>query len=81
MDAEIVAGWDFGRIIPCHGDVVEGDAKKKWIQTFEKVSVCAGRARVQGDLGMGFECVDLAHLSPLTHAQYLTPEGKSRFRS
>lgn len=42
-DAEVVAGWDFQRIIPCHGDLVQGgDVRQKWIDTFVKVS---GRAR------------------------------------
>ncbi|KAF8882181.1 hypothetical protein CPB84DRAFT_1827901 [Gymnopilus junonius] len=26
-DAKIVSGWDFNRIIPCHGDVIETNAK------------------------------------------------------
>lgn len=25
--AKVVAGWDVERIIPCHGDVIEGKAK------------------------------------------------------
>jgi len=29
-DAVAVAGWDFERIIPCHGDVIETDGKKAW---------------------------------------------------
>ncbi|KAF9480963.1 hypothetical protein BDN70DRAFT_876978 [Pholiota conissans] len=29
-DAKTVSGWDFQRIIPCHGDVIETDAKKAW---------------------------------------------------
>jgi len=29
-DAKIVAGWDFERIIPCHGDVIEKDGKAAW---------------------------------------------------
>ncbi|KAF8201402.1 hypothetical protein BJ912DRAFT_945278 [Pholiota molesta] len=29
-DAKVVSNWDFERIIPCHGDVIESDAKKAW---------------------------------------------------
>lgn len=28
--AKVVSGWQFERIIPCHGDVIEKDAKKIW---------------------------------------------------
>ncbi|TIB39473.1 hypothetical protein E3P86_01115 [Wallemia ichthyophaga] len=37
-EAEIkqVYDWDFNRIIPCHGDVIENDGKKAWYQVFEK---------------------------------------------
>ncbi|KAK0449588.1 uncharacterized protein EV420DRAFT_1338429 [Desarmillaria tabescens] len=28
--AKTVDGWDFQRIIPCHGDVIEKDAKQAW---------------------------------------------------
>jgi len=34
-DAKTVAGWDFDRIIPCHGDVIEKNAKKAWEDTFK----------------------------------------------
>lgn len=38
-DAETVAKWQFNRIVPCHGDVVQGgDVRQKWIETFAKVS-------------------------------------------
>ena len=49
-DAKTVAGWDFERIIPCHGvsrgtttfvtpspilqDVIERDAKKAWLEAY-----------------------------------------------
>ncbi|GAA6040839.1 hypothetical protein JCM8097_007741 [Rhodosporidiobolus ruineniae] len=33
--AKRVAGWDFNRIIPCHGDVIEADAKKAWLDTYK----------------------------------------------
>lgn len=36
-DAEAVAAWDFERIIPCHGDVIEKDAKKAFLDTYSKV--------------------------------------------
>ncbi|TFK28562.1 hypothetical protein FA15DRAFT_753462 [Coprinopsis marcescibilis] len=29
-DATKVLGWDFERIIPCHGDVIETNAKESW---------------------------------------------------
>jgi hypothetical protein len=29
-DAKTVASWDFHRIIPCHGDVIEVDGYKAW---------------------------------------------------
>ncbi|KAG2358288.1 hypothetical protein BDR07DRAFT_1295481, partial [Suillus spraguei] len=29
-DATTVANWDFNRIIPCHGDVIETDGNKMW---------------------------------------------------
>lgn len=34
--ARIVSGWDFQRIIPCHGAVIEGEeAKKAWNSAFD----------------------------------------------
>ncbi|TFK41494.1 hypothetical protein BDQ12DRAFT_678086 [Crucibulum laeve] len=35
-DAKIVAGWDFERIIMCHGDVIEKDGKKAWSTAYSK---------------------------------------------
>ncbi|TCD65752.1 hypothetical protein EIP91_002236 [Steccherinum ochraceum] len=35
-DAKTVAGWDFERIIMCHGDIIEKDAKKAWESAFAK---------------------------------------------
>jgi len=34
-DAKTVAGWDFNRIIPCHGDVIEETGKKAWEDTYK----------------------------------------------
>jgi len=34
-DAKIVAGWDFERVIPCHGDVIENDGDKAWREAFK----------------------------------------------
>ncbi|KAA1479350.1 hypothetical protein DENSPDRAFT_886669 [Dentipellis sp. KUC8613] len=34
-DAKTVAGWDFNRIIPCHGDVIEEDGNKAWRSAFK----------------------------------------------
>ncbi|TDL23529.1 hypothetical protein BD410DRAFT_787372 [Rickenella mellea] len=33
-DASAVAEWDFDRIIPCHGDVIETDGKNAWKAAF-----------------------------------------------
>lgn len=37
-DAEAVASWDFERIIVAHGDSIEKDAKKVFLEAFSKVS-------------------------------------------
>ncbi len=34
-DANFVAKWDFDRIIPCHGDVIETGGKKAWVSAYE----------------------------------------------
>jgi len=34
-DAKTVAGWDFERIIPCHGDVIETNAKQAWKDAYK----------------------------------------------
>jgi len=34
-DAKTVAEWDFERIIPCHGDVIEKDGNKAWRELFK----------------------------------------------
>jgi hypothetical protein len=34
-DAKVVAAWDFDRIIPCHGDVVETGGKQVWLDAFQ----------------------------------------------
>ncbi|KIJ30807.1 hypothetical protein M422DRAFT_267638 [Sphaerobolus stellatus SS14] len=33
-DVQTVASWDFDRIIPCHGDVIEDKAKEAWKTAF-----------------------------------------------
>jgi hypothetical protein len=33
-DAKAVQEWDFERIIPCHGDVVEKNARKAWERAY-----------------------------------------------
>ncbi|THH30563.1 hypothetical protein EUX98_g3624 [Antrodiella citrinella] len=38
-DAKAVAEWDFERIIMCHGDVIEKDAKKAWESAFSRYLV------------------------------------------
>ncbi|KAK7683522.1 hypothetical protein QCA50_013356 [Cerrena zonata] len=35
-NAKTVAFWDFERIIPCHGDVIEKDAKKAWKAAYKR---------------------------------------------
>ncbi|KAF9226374.1 hypothetical protein BS17DRAFT_749779 [Gyrodon lividus] len=34
-DARTVASWDFDRIIPCHGDVIERDGNKAWKDAYK----------------------------------------------
>jgi len=34
-DAKTVAEWDFERIIPCHGDVIEKDGNKAWREAYK----------------------------------------------
>lgn len=34
-DAKTVAGWDFDRIIPCHGDVIETGGNKAWRDAYK----------------------------------------------
>ncbi|KIY72993.1 hypothetical protein CYLTODRAFT_417504 [Cylindrobasidium torrendii FP15055 ss-10] len=34
-DAQTVNGWDFDRIVPCHGDVLETGGKKAWADGFK----------------------------------------------
>ncbi|KAF7790006.1 hypothetical protein EIP86_000954 [Pleurotus ostreatoroseus] len=34
--AKTVSEWEFDRIIPCHGDVIETDAKKAWSSAFAR---------------------------------------------
>lgn len=35
-DSKAVAAWDFDRIIPCHGDVIEGKGKEAWLEVFKQ---------------------------------------------
>jgi len=34
-DAKTVAGWNFTRVIPCHGDVIEGTGKQAWEEVYK----------------------------------------------
>ncbi|KAJ7255272.1 hypothetical protein C8J57DRAFT_1345940 [Mycena rebaudengoi] len=34
-DVKTVASWNFSRIIPCHGDVLETGAKKAWLDAYK----------------------------------------------
>ncbi|KAF4581266.1 hypothetical protein EYR40_002852 [Pleurotus pulmonarius] len=36
QDARTVAEWDFERVIPCHGDVIETEGKKAWVTAYSK---------------------------------------------
>jgi len=57
-DAEVVAGWDFERIVPSHGDSIEKDAKKNWLVAFSKV-----REDLEKDTRMVF-CMSILTISP-----------------
>jgi len=35
-DAKVVESWDFDTVIPCHGDVIEGNGKEAWRSTWKK---------------------------------------------
>jgi len=35
-DAKTVASWNFERIIPCHGDVIEGNGHEAWVSAYSK---------------------------------------------
>lgn len=35
-DAKTVASWDFERVIPCHGDVIDAWGKEAWVAAFSK---------------------------------------------
>ena len=35
-DVNVVSDWDFDRLVPCHGDVMEAGAKKFWNDLYEK---------------------------------------------
>lgn len=35
--AEVVSGWEWDRLIPCHGEVLETGGKHAWNETFKKV--------------------------------------------
>jgi hypothetical protein len=34
-DAKVVSGWDFDRLIPCHGEIAETGGKALWNSQFE----------------------------------------------
>jgi len=36
-DAKVVSSWDFDRLIPCHGDVMETGAKKYWVALYQRL--------------------------------------------
>jgi len=38
-DAKTVAGWEFQRIIPCHGDVVETNGTAVWKEVYARYLV------------------------------------------
>jgi len=34
-DAKVVASWDFDTIVPCHGEVMEGNGKNAWLEAYK----------------------------------------------
>ncbi|OLL24019.1 hypothetical protein NEOLI_003359 [Neolecta irregularis DAH-3] len=34
-DASTVADWEFNRVIPCHGDIIETGGKQAWLSAYE----------------------------------------------
>ncbi|PAV19028.1 hypothetical protein PNOK_0587200 [Pyrrhoderma noxium] len=36
-DVTTVSGWEFDRIIPCHGDVIENGGKSVWAEAFKQI--------------------------------------------
>ncbi|CAO1612588.1 unnamed protein product [Parajaminaea phylloscopi] len=50
-DAAAVAAWAPERIIPCHGDVVEGNGRQVWLEACKKYLTPEGRSRFEGDAG------------------------------
>lgn len=67
QDASVVAAWDFERIIPSHGDTVEKDAKKMWLEAFSKVRC---DAELQNET--------FGSLNSFLPNQYLGPDGKAK---
>ncbi|KAL7283994.1 hypothetical protein ACG7TL_001267 [Trametes sanguinea] len=59
-DVKTVAGWDFDRIIPCHGDVIEKNAKAAWLEAYK----CSSGARLESALLQ--HCKDKFGHKPLT---------------
>jgi hypothetical protein len=37
-DVSVVNGWDFDRMIPCHGNVIHNGAKELWLKAFSFLS-------------------------------------------
>jgi len=35
-DVKVVSDWEFDRLIPCHGDIMEVGAKKHWNDLYVK---------------------------------------------
>jgi len=35
QDVAVVSGWDFDRLIPCHGDIIETCGKAFWNKRFK----------------------------------------------
>jgi hypothetical protein len=45
-DAEEVASWDFEKIIPCHGDVIENGGKQAWLSAFARFLTPDGKSKI-----------------------------------
>lgn len=75
QDAQAVAAWDFERIIPCHGDVIEKNAKKAFLDAYSKVSLNFIPSLVAL---VYLSAVLPLNLSCTPHQQYLGPDGKAK---
>jgi hypothetical protein len=33
-DVAVINGWDFDRMIPCHGNIIQSGGKEIWLKAF-----------------------------------------------